>query len=66
MGLTVDQAVTVRSDSGEIPGVLVRAFDIPSGNAAMYYPEANFLVPKIADSKSKTPAFKNVSVSIYP
>ena len=44
--------------------ILVRAFDIRAGNAAMYYPEANKLVPAEADPQSKTPAFKAVAVKV--
>jgi hypothetical protein len=30
----------------------------------MYYPEANVLVPREVDPFSRTPAFKNIAVSI--
>jgi anaerobic selenocysteine-containing dehydrogenase len=36
------------------------------GNALMYYPEANTLVPRDVDPRSKTPAFKSVLVDIVP
>jgi len=62
--LSIDQAVSVNSDTGKMTGIIVRAINIPPGNAAMYYPEANVLIPKVADSRSKTPAFKNVTISI--
>ena len=42
-------------------GILVRKFDIRAGNALMYYPEANVLVPRTIDPDSKTPAFKSWS-----
>ncbi len=64
LGLAIDQLVTVSTDTGSLSGLLVRAIDIPRGNAVMYYPEANVLIPKVADAKSKTPAFKNVVVRI--
>jgi hypothetical protein len=32
----------------------------------MYYPEANVLVPRVADPLSRTPAFKNVLVTLEP
>jgi anaerobic selenocysteine-containing dehydrogenase len=64
MRLSVDQPVTVRSESGELTGIIVRTADIPPGNAAMYYPEANVLVPRLSDSRSRTPAFKNIKISI--
>jgi anaerobic selenocysteine-containing dehydrogenase len=65
MRLSVDQPVTVRSESGEMSGIIVRTVDIPPGNAAMYYPEANVLVPRMSDTKSGTPAFKNIDISIF-
>ncbi len=64
LGLRVNQPVTVRTETGAMPNVLVREFDVPAGNAAMYYPEANVLIPRVADARSRTPAFKNVLVRI--
>ncbi len=64
MGLKVDDKVHIRSDCGQMRYILVREFDIRSGNAAMYYPESNILVPHAVDPLSKTPAFKSVVVSI--
>jgi anaerobic selenocysteine-containing dehydrogenase len=65
LGLKDDQRVTVRSNTGEMPGILVKSFDqIRAGNAAMYYPESNVLVPKHADPHSKTPAFKSIEIEI--
>ena len=67
MGLTTDQRVTVRTDVGELAGVLARPFsDIKAGNALMYYPEANVLIPRLADEHSKTPAFKGAVVTVEP
>jgi len=66
LGLKIDQKVTVRSAAGSLSGILVRAFDIRAGNALMYYPEANVLVPRTLDPRSKTPAFKNVLVTVEP
>jgi anaerobic selenocysteine-containing dehydrogenase len=63
-GLSENDLVTVRSGTGEMRNILVRAFDIPPGNAAMYYPEANVLVPTDADPESHTPAFKAVAVTL--
>jgi molybdopterin-dependent oxidoreductase alpha subunit len=66
-GLVQDQRVAIRSSAGEMRGILVRPFaDIRAGNALMYYPEANALVPKAVDPDSKTPAFKCVLVTIAP
>ncbi len=67
LGLKPDQPVTVRSEVGEISGYLARSFEsIRPGNAMMYYPEANVLVPRTLDPQSKTPAFKAVVVTITP
>lgn len=66
LGLEADDRVRVASDAGEWDGVLVRPFDIRPGNAAMYYPEANVLVPQETDPESRTPAFKSVRVRVTP
>lgn len=62
--LVPDQRVTVRSEAGALENVLVRPYDIPPGNACMYYPEANVLVPRTADAQSRTPAFKSVVIRL--
>jgi molybdopterin-dependent oxidoreductase alpha subunit len=60
-----EQRVTVRSATGSLAGILVREYPyIKPGNAIMYYPEANVLVPRVVDPQSRTPAFKNVVVRI--
>ncbi len=66
LGLVDDQVVTVRSSAGVMSGIRVRPGDIRAGNAAMYYPEANALVPTDVDPDSRTPAFKAVPVTIEP
>ncbi len=66
LGLHIDDRVTIRTDTGSMPNILVREFSIPPGNAAMYYPEANILIPKTADPQSKTPSFKSIAVTIEP
>ncbi len=67
LGLTPDQPVLVRSEVGQLSGYLARQYDaIKPGNAIMYYPEANVLVPRTLDPLSKTPAFKAVVVTITP
>src|SRR5690606_30725591 len=64
-GLTDGQLVTVRSETGEMPRIRVQAFErIKPGNAAMYYPEANILVPRTSDPRSRTPAFKAIEVEL--
>lgn len=64
LGLKINDPVTVASDTGKLGPVLVRSFAIKAGNVLMYYPEANVLVPRFIDAKSKTPAFKSVAVII--
>ncbi|HXT60223.1 MAG TPA: FdhF/YdeP family oxidoreductase, partial [Pirellulales bacterium] len=67
LGLKAETRVTVRSEVGSLSGILVRPFaEIKAGNALMYYPEANVLVPRKLDPLSKTPAFKSVAVTLEP
>ncbi len=66
LGLRIDQRVTVRSAAGALSNVLVRTIDVRPGNAVMYYPEANAIVPLAADPRSGTPGFKSVVVTIEP
>lgn len=67
LAVNADKPVLVRSEVGQMRNVLVHPFpDIKPGNAAMYYPEANVLVPRKLDPQSKTPAFKNVLISVAP
>jgi anaerobic selenocysteine-containing dehydrogenase len=64
-GLTPDQRVSVRSASGALDPILVRPYaDIKPGNALMYYPEANALVPRDCDPLSRTPAFKGTLIRV--
>jgi molybdopterin-dependent oxidoreductase alpha subunit len=66
LGLRRDQRVTVRSSAGAMAQILVRPYDIRAGNALMYFPEANVLVPATTDPESKTPAFKSVAITLEP
>ncbi len=64
-GLAPDARVTVRSEVGVLSNLIARAYDkIKPGNALMYYPEANVLVPRQLDPASRTPAFKNVVITV--
>jgi hypothetical protein len=49
----------VRTEAGAL-SALISIADIRPGNLAMYYPEANVLVPRRVDTNSGTPAFKSV------
>ena len=64
LGLVVDQAVTVRSAVGELSDVLVREMAVRPGNAVMYYPEANAIIPSEADPQSGTPSFKRTLITV--
>ncbi len=66
LGLRIDQPVLVRGDGGEMKGILVREANLPSGNAAMYFPEANVLLPRTVDPLSRTPAFKGGTITVSP
>ena len=63
LGLDQDEPVRVTSDTGELH-VRARCMDIRPGNAAMYFPEANVLVPRHVDAASRTPAFKGFTVRV--
>ena len=54
----------VNSAAGEMRNILARPFAFVAANVAMYFPEANILVPKAVDPKSKTPSFKLVPVAV--
>ncbi|MEZ6107260.1 MAG: molybdopterin-dependent oxidoreductase [Pirellulaceae bacterium] len=65
MRIVPDSTVTVTSSAGAMTGVIARAYeDIRAGNCAMYYPEANVLVPRSVDPSSRTPSFKNILVRV--
>lgn len=66
LGLEEDDRVDLSSSAGEMNGLLVRAFEIARGCAAVYYPESNVLVPRDRDDRSKTPAFKSIVVRVKP
>lgn len=64
LGIAPNDPVTITSDAGRMTDLLARPFDIRAGNAAMYYPEANVLVPQRIDASSRTPSFKNVRIRV--
>jgi molybdopterin-dependent oxidoreductase alpha subunit len=63
LGVREGDAVRVRSEAGAMTA-RVSIAEIRARNLAMYYPEANALVPRRLDPRSKTPAFKSVEVRI--
>lgn len=62
--LIENQKVTVKSSTGSLTNIKVKEFEIKAGNALMYYPESNELIPRTVDPRSKTPAFKSVAITI--
>ncbi|MFQ5482299.1 MAG: molybdopterin dinucleotide binding domain-containing protein, partial [Nitrospinaceae bacterium] len=64
LGWTPEDRVTVKNATGELRGQILVPYPIKSGNVMMYYPEANVLVPRTRDSKSQTPSFKSVEVTL--
>jgi molybdopterin-dependent oxidoreductase alpha subunit len=64
LGIQPGQTVTLRSSVGEMRDLEVHAFDLTAGNLMAYYPEANVLVSRATDPRSKTPAFKSVAVAV--
>jgi anaerobic selenocysteine-containing dehydrogenase len=63
LGLRDGEQVTVSNAVGSMR-LRVCLARIRAGNAALYYPEANVLVPRDVDPESGTPAFKSIVVTI--
>jgi molybdopterin-dependent oxidoreductase alpha subunit len=63
LGVDRDQPVDVINGTGRF-AARVRFAPLPRGNVAMYYPEANVLIPREIDPASGTPAFKSAAVRI--
>ncbi|MBI5708620.1 MAG: FdhF/YdeP family oxidoreductase [Armatimonadetes bacterium] len=66
LGLKPDDPVDVIGPAGTMRGLLAREWRIAEGCALMYYPECNVLLPRTADPKSRTPAFKSTVVRVAP
>ncbi len=64
MGFAADEPVMLESDAGTYGPVRVFFAPIRRGNLAVYYPEANVLVPRTIDPSSRTPVFKSVAVRV--
>ncbi len=63
-GLVENDKVTLKSETGIMRDVKVRAFDIKKGNVLGYYPETNVLISTVTDKRSLTPSFKNTPITI--
>lgn len=67
LGYKENQRITVKSQTGQMDNIRIHRFDeIRPGNALMYYPEANVLVSRQLDPRSKTPAYKAVDIDLQP
>ena len=64
LNLHEGERVAVQNITGVLDNQEVVAYPIKAGNVMMYYPEANVLVPREYDNKSRTPSFKSVDVKI--
>jgi anaerobic selenocysteine-containing dehydrogenase len=62
-GLAEGDRARVETAAGALE-VVVAILEIRPGNVAMYYPEANVLVPRVLDERSHTPAFKSVAARV--
>ena len=56
----------VATETGALRGRRSPSSTSAAGNLAMYYPEANALVPRRIDPASGTPAFKSVVAHVVP
>jgi molybdopterin-dependent oxidoreductase alpha subunit len=63
LSLGRDQRVAVENRTGRMEAV-VRFAPLPRGNLAMYYPEANVLIPRQIDPASGTPVFKSTAARL--
>jgi anaerobic selenocysteine-containing dehydrogenase len=59
LGIEEGTRLVVETEAGQLEAVAA-IVDIRPGNLAMYYPEANVLVPRRLDPRARTPAFKSV------
>jgi anaerobic selenocysteine-containing dehydrogenase len=65
LGIAEGDRVVVETDAGRLE-VSAAIVGLRPGNLAMYYPEANAIVPRRLDARSKTPAIKSVIAPLRP
>src|SRR5262249_8214238 len=63
LGVGEGDRVRVETETGALDGAGALV-DLRAGSIAMYYPEANALVPRRLDPRSKTPAFKSIAARV--
>jgi molybdopterin-dependent oxidoreductase alpha subunit len=64
LGVREGGKVGLVSDHGRMANLAVHAFDLPQGDIAAYFPEANVLTANAVDRRSQTPAFKATPVTV--
>ena len=64
LNLIEDDKVTLANTTGKMENLSVKKFDVRKGNIMAYFPEANCLIAKDTDSRSKTPGFKSAVVQV--
>ena len=62
--LSDNDLVDISTATGQMLKLKVKGFDVRAGNLMVYYPEANCLIPRSTDPRSKTPAFKGVVIAL--
>jgi molybdopterin-dependent oxidoreductase alpha subunit len=62
--LQENDCVSLYNETGQMQDLVVRQYDIAQGNLLTYFPEANVLIPKATDPRSKTPSYKSVRVNL--
>jgi anaerobic selenocysteine-containing dehydrogenase len=65
LGLVEGSRVEVETAAGAMRA-RAAIIDIRPGNLAMYYPEANRIVPRRLDPRSGTPSFKSIPARVRP
>ncbi len=63
-GLAENDKVTLENETGYMKDLNVRSYAIPTGNVMTYFPEANVLIPKTTDQRSKTPSYKSIIIRL--
>ncbi|HMW46662.1 MAG TPA: FdhF/YdeP family oxidoreductase [Cellvibrionaceae bacterium] len=63
-GLKENQTINLTTATGSMQALKVKPYNIRPGNLMVYYPEANQLIPRAVDTRSKTPGFKSVVVRL--
>jgi len=66
LGIEPKGKATISANGTAMEAVTVYPFDLPPSSVMAYYPEANILTNTDIDPRSKTPAYKSISVEITP